>query len=53
MVANNRIIFFMHLILFMAKSTIETVLNDFCHEIKAIFCIFIKRNMISITYFLI
>jgi len=53
MVANNRIIIFIHLILFMANSTIQTVLNDFCHEIKAKFCIFIQQNMISITYFLI
>jgi hypothetical protein len=53
MAANNRIIFFMHLILFMANSSIRTVLNDFCHEIKANFCIFIQRNMISITYILI
>lgn len=53
MVANNRINIFNHLIFFMAKRTIRSLLNDFRHEIKANFCIFIQRNMISIIYILI
>jgi hypothetical protein len=53
MVASNRIKNKNHVILFMAKSTFRSVLNDFHHEITANFCNFIHRNMISITYILI
>jgi hypothetical protein len=53
MVASNRIIFFNHLMFFMAISLISSSLNDFCNEIRAIYCIFIQQNMIFITYILI